>query len=259
MYILWHSLVCSHFPLLPYKEIWCQTICFYFPLLPYKEIVWYFLKLAQSVQIYSNIKGIKEENFKFSVTLHFFFIVSTFMYILWLIKLLYKHFKVNIIKTNKSIEKRSQTGKEIERICRRNKFNNKDQDQGHNMVSSVVILTSLEIAFSTLLGERQQVQETLLFTESPLVHPWRIVPSYHQNFESIFKDFKLFWSALQLNLEDYNLASLLLRSSQIISVKCSTLKLPRFQFVHRLCYFWKHYFYPDLAWDRGLDRSGMLD
>ena len=51
------------------------------PLLPYKEIVGYFFKLAQSVQIYSNIKGIKEQNFNFSLTLHLFFIVSTFMYI----------------------------------------------------------------------------------------------------------------------------------------------------------------------------------
>ena len=38
-------------------------------------------------------------------------------------------------------------------------------------MSGVVILTSLEIAFSTLLGERHKVQETLFFIESPLVHP----------------------------------------------------------------------------------------
>ena len=86
-------MICPHFPPLPYKEIWHQTICSYFPLLPYKEIVWYFFKLAQSVQIYSNIKGIKEQNFKLSVTLHLFHIVSTFIYILWLIKLLYNYLK----------------------------------------------------------------------------------------------------------------------------------------------------------------------
>ena len=102
---IWHQTICSYFPLLPYKAIWCQTICSYFPLLPYKEIVWYFFKLDQSVQIYSNIKGIKEQNLKFSVTLHFFLIVSTFMYILWLIKLLYNYLKLmfhwNKIKTLK--------------------------------------------------------------------------------------------------------------------------------------------------------------
>ena len=31
----------------------------------------------------------------------------------------------------------------------------KTKTQGHNMVLGIVILTSLEIAFSTLLGERQ--------------------------------------------------------------------------------------------------------
>ena len=129
---------------------------------------------------------------------------------------------------------------------------------GWNMVSGVMILTSLEIAFSTLLGERQQVQETILFTDSPLVHPWGIVPHYNQNFEPISKDFELFWSALKFTLEDHNLTSLLLRSSQIVSVQCSTHQLPVFQFSHSLCNFWKYYFYLELAWDRAMDRSGML-
>ena len=94
-------------------------------------------KLAQSVQIYSNIKGIKEHNFKFSVTLHLFLIASTVMYILWIIKLLYNYLKL-MFHWNKIKKKFAE---EISSIIR-------TKTQGHNMVSGVVISTSLKIAFS---------------------------------------------------------------------------------------------------------------
>ena len=71
-----------------YAEIWCQTICSHFPQLPYKEIVWYFFELVQWIQIYRDIKCIKEQIFKFLLTLHMFYDVDTSMYILLLINII---------------------------------------------------------------------------------------------------------------------------------------------------------------------------
>ena len=127
-------MICPHFPLLPYKKIWHQTICSYFPLLPYKEIVWYFFKLAQSVQIYSNIKGIKEENFKFSVTLHLSFIVSTFMYILWLIKLLYNYLKLMLHWNKiKALRRGVKLEKKYKAFAEEINSTIKTKTKGHNM------------------------------------------------------------------------------------------------------------------------------
>ena len=74
----------------------------------------YLFKLAQSVQIYSNIKGIKIQNFKFSDTSLVSHCEHIYVYTLANKVFLYNYLDTYVsLKYNKSIEKRSQAGKEI--------------------------------------------------------------------------------------------------------------------------------------------------